>query len=256
MRRLAVTTASLTLALTACSARAVTPNARAFAFDSPTTPEVGAADVQADLATTGAVFGPSAVNGGLRYRKTLRPGLVGEGEGGILHLTNDGSGGDRNAYTGRVGVMVQPSVAEEVRTALTLGVGGGLSSTAGNWASVDAGAAIGGSYRWVRPFVGGDLSYNASIGDRQFTIHHGEGTDASMHTLRLPDTVSLRGTAGLELGRPEAAVVIGFSAAKMMAREPDVVGPLRSGEPELNDEQVFAVGIGLRLALDHAGAAK
>jgi hypothetical protein len=124
----------------ACTPRALTPNARGFAFDAPTTPEVGHSDAQFDITRIGMPFGAEAVNGGARYRRTLRPGLVAEGEGGLLHLTNEGSGGSRNAVTGRVGLMLRPPSEQELRTALTLGVGGGLSSTAGDWVSVDVGA--------------------------------------------------------------------------------------------------------------------
>ncbi len=228
-------------ALSGCTPRAFTPNARAFAFDSPTAPAVGDADVQGDIARIGSPFGPELANGGVRYRRGLRPGLVGEVEGGFLHLTNDGSGGSRNAVTGRGGVMLHTS-ADELRTALTLGVGGGLSPAAGQWASFDFGVAIGGSHRWLRPFVGGDVSYNAAFGSRPFTVAEPDGEPV---TLVLPDTITTRATAGVEIGPPHLSGLIGFSIAQAFAREPD-----RVGASERHDDTVLALGVGVRVALD------
>lgn len=231
----------------ACTPRALTPNARGFAFDAPTTPEVGHSDAQFDITRIGMPFGAEAVNGGARYRRTLRPGLVAEGEGGLLHLTNEGSGGSRNAVTGRVGLMLRPPSEQELRTALTLGVGGGLSSTAGDWVSVDVGAAVGGSHPWLRPFVGGDVSYNAAVGSKPFTVDDSGGAPV---TLQLPDTIGLRTTAGLELGPPDRALVIGFSLARMIAREPDVLSPPPTTGDVLNDDVAVAIGLGFRVAVE------
>lgn len=238
----------LAVALTAaCTPRAFTPNARTLAIDSPQTPELGRADLQGDVGIAGAPFGPDATDGGLRYRRTIREGLTVEGEGRILYLTSKDEHGDnpgsRSALTGRVGLMVQPTKDDAVRSALTIGVGGGASATAGQWVSADLGGVLGGGHRLFRPFVGGDLSYNAAIGSKPFVVV--DTDDQTPVTLELPNTVGLRATAGLELGPPDAAAVVGFSLARMIALEPDVVG---SAEEE--DEVIIALGLGFRMALD------
>lgn len=228
----------------ACSPVALTPNARAFPFDSPTTPAVGGQDVQADLATAGTVFGPEAVAGDARYRRALSRVVTVEAEGGVLHVTNDGSGPDRNAYTGRVGVIAHPTDDDDVRTSVSAGLGGGVAPATGAWGSVDVGAAIGGSNRWVRPFVGGDLSYNRVLVSDAFTVRATDGTATS---LRLPDTVSARATGGLELGPPDRAVVLGFSMARMIGLETDrAAATTDAADP---DEVVFAMGAGFRLGI-------
>lgn len=239
---------SLAVALAAaCTPRAFTPNARTLAIDSPETPGLGHADLQGDLGLAGAPFGPDATDGGLRYRRTVREGMTVEGEGRVLYLTTEDdeqkNTASRSAVTGRVGLMLQPAKDDAVRSALTIGVGGGHSATAGQWASVDLGGVIGGGHRLFRPFIGGDVSYNAAVGSKRFDVV--DTDDDSAVTLELPNTVGLRATAGLELGPPDAAAVVGFSLARMIGLEPDVVG-----STDKDDEVVVALGLGFRLALD------
>lgn len=228
----------------ACAPRAVTPNARMFAFDSPTAPAAGQADVQADLSRNAIALGPVVDTGGVRYRRGVHPSVVVEAEGGLLHLSNAGSGGSRDALTGRVGVMVRPPTDDGVRVAVSAGVGGGVSPAAGDWAAVDVGAAIGGGNRWVRPFIGGDLSYNVPLDATSFTVVEGDGDRT---TLRLPTTFAARTTAGLEIGPPSTTFLAGFSLARMIASEPDVVAP---ASPDHADELVVAIGLGFRATLD------
>ncbi len=233
----------ITLALAGgCSTVALTPNARSFPFDSPTTPGVGEADVQAAGSLVGTVFGPEAVNGDLRYRRTLTPQVTVEGEGGVLHITNDGSGPHRNAYTGRVGVLAHPTDDADVRTALTAGIGGGLAPATGGWASVDVGAAVGGSHRWVRPFIGGDLSYNKVVVSDPFEV---AGADGAPVALRLPDTFGAR-DRWPRARPPDRAVVLGFSIARMFGLESDRAADATAPSP---DEIVIALGAGVRIGL-------
>ncbi|MCE9577022.1 MAG: hypothetical protein K8W52_28000 [Deltaproteobacteria bacterium] len=243
MRTLLVLAPAIAL-VGACSTVALTPNARSFPFDSPTTPAAGQADVQGDVSMVGAVLGPEAVNSDLRYRRALGPRVVVEGEGGVLHVTNDGSGGHRNAYTGRVGVLAHPTDDDDVRTALTAGIGGGIAPVTGGWASVDIGAAIGGSNRWVRPFIGGDLSFNKVVVSDPFEVASPGGNPVA---LRLPDTFGARATGGVELGPADRTVVLGFSMARMIGLETDRASG--DGSAEKPDEIVIALGAGVRIGL-------
>src|SRR5690349_16547139 len=91
----------------ACTPRAVSPQARTFVMESPAAPTAGHGDAQIDFAGAGTIWGPAVDAAGGTLRRTITDQVVVEGNAGLLHVTNDGEGGDRNAYTGRAAVMLR-----------------------------------------------------------------------------------------------------------------------------------------------------
>ncbi|MEZ4403171.1 MAG: hypothetical protein R3B06_24315 [Kofleriaceae bacterium] len=232
------------LPTTACTPSAITPPARTFAFDSATAPAVGQTDVQVDLARAGTPFGPELIAGGGRVRHAVRPGILVEGEAGTFAITNEGSGPGRMAYTGRAGAMFRPEGAEGLAVAFNLGAGGGYAPAAGGWASADLGAVVTGTNRWVRPVLGVDVSHSRPIGNKVFTVTEPDGTASK---LRLPVTTSLRGTAGLEIGPPDRAVILG---ASWLHGYRDQRSRVDSTADEPSAEDYLLLGAGVRVGLD------
>ena len=235
---------SITVCLGACTPRAVTPPSRTFVMDSPSAPAAGHSDVQLDAASIGTMWGPELFGGNARLRHTVEPGVSVEADAGVLHVTNSGEGGDRNAYTGRLGVLLH---APSRHWAFGAGVGGGLSQTAGNWGSVDLHGVVSGAHRYVRPMLGGGLGYSAPFGDRTFVVREPDSSQTET-TLHLPRNVIAQVNVGLELGPPDKALVLGFSMLRFWLREDSVVSA--TTESSHQDEVFGAFGIGLRLAVD------
>src|SRR5277367_2606133 len=94
--------------IAACTPAAITPPARTFAMESPLLPKVGSSDVQVDLATAGTVFGPTVDSGAGQARTTIDSNTALEAGGEIFRVENTGrfSGTDRDAYLGRVGMVI------------------------------------------------------------------------------------------------------------------------------------------------------
>lgn len=228
--------------LAGCSVRAVTPAARALPLDTPTTPAVGAGDVQVDGSAVGFMMGAGTLNGGLRYRHRLAPTVSAEVDGGVIHVVESHGDVDPNGYTGRAGVLIQRADDSAVRAVASLGVGGGYAPTAGSWATVDVGGMISGAHRLVRPFLGGDIVYANAIDHPTFRV--GEGDDAT--DLQLPDTMHLRATAGVEFGTRDVSVLVGATLDGSYAMEQDQVG---SNGDTFRDVAV-GLGLGLRVATE------
>jgi len=234
----------LPLVLAACSPAAYAPPSRGFALDSPIAPTAGHQDVQGDLSRIGApVFGPDLVSGQARVRHALTPEVTVEGEAGILEVTNGGTTSvSREGYTGRAGVMLGRELNDEIRGAITAGVGGGYAKAAGGWTAIDVGVAAAGEGRYVRPFLAAEVSLDRAISGHRFTVTDGD----SETVLRLANNATVRGTLGIEFGRPEAAVLLGISLARIFANDNGVV----SGSSSTDDTDLFiAIGAGVRIAL-------
>ncbi len=241
-----VATAATAASAAACTPRAVTPPSRAFALSSAAAPAPGQRDVALGISRIGTLWGPELAGGDARVRHGVRPGVALEADAGLLHLVNDGDGGARTALTGRLGVLLFPVPAadDEVKVALQLGAGGGHSSTAGSWGTVDLGAVLSGNHRWVRPLVGVGGGMSRPFGARTFTV---TTPDGDAYTLRLPDNVSAHVTAGVELGRPERAVLVGATMTHFWLEESSVVSPPAD---VVDDDLFFAIGAAFRFTLD------
>lgn len=218
-------------------------------MESPGAPAVGGTDVQLDIARLGAPqWGPQVIGGNARLRRTVKPGVSVEAETGVLRVINsNGSGargeaGDRNGYTGRIGVLLH---SRDRSMALGAGLGGGLSAAAGNWGAADVHGVIGGTHRHVRPMLGSGLGYSAPFGDETFVVRESHGEQA---TLRLPRNLFAHVSLGLELGPRDRALVVGASMVRFWLRDDSVVSPTSDGDHE--SEVFFAIGAGLRLAFD------
>ena len=236
----ALTLPPLTLLLSvACSPRAVTPPARTFGMQTAATPDVGELDVQIDASRVGAIFGPEAATGGARVRHAVAKNLAVEVDTGLLHITNDGRGGTRNAHTGRLGVVVADS---DQRMAVGAGVGGGHSAVAGKWGTVDVGGVITGKGRHLRPVIGGTIGYGAPLEDRTFTVVSSDGMPT---TLQLPRNTFAQLNAGVEIGPRETAFLIGLSMLQFWRHESDVVND--DILDRSRTETFMIIGVGLRL---------
>ncbi len=225
----------------ACTPRAISPPARTFVMDSPAL-ETGHSDAQLDVAKIGTLWGPDLTNANGRLRRAISPTMIVEGEAGILHLNNEGRGGDRNAYTGRAGVIWR---SEDQRTAAYAGLGGGTSRAAGQWAAADAGVMVTGRQKYVRPVFGADLGYSAPL-DRSRTFQVQE-PDGDITELRLPRNVIGKVQLGVEIGGPDASLLLGVAVIKFWRMETSVVSPTE--EPE-DDDAYVAAGIGVRFKID------
>jgi hypothetical protein len=227
----------------ACTPIAVTPPSRTFALDSPGAPAAGHSDVEVDAAAIGQLWGPELVDGNARLRHTVEPGVSVEADAGVLHVSNPGEGGDRNAYTGRLGVLLH---SHDRHFAFGAGIGGGLSQTAGSWGSADVHGVVSGAHRYIRPILGGGFGYSAPFGHRTFAVRE---QDSKYETiLRLPRNTIAQVQLGLELGPPDLAVVLGASMLHFWPREDSRVNA--TTDPDPRGESFAAVGIGLRIAVD------
>lgn len=234
----------LPLLLAACSPAAYAPPSRGFALDSPIAPAVGHQDVQGDLSRVGApVFGPDLVSGQARVRRAVTPEVTVEGEAGVLEVTNGGGTSvSREGYTGRAGVMLGRELDDQIRGAITAGVGGGYAKAAGGWTAIDLGVAAAGQGPYVRPFLTAEVSFDRALSARHFTVTDGDAETV----LRLANNATVRGTLGIEFGRPQAAVLLGISLARIFATDNGVV----SGSSTTDDSDLFiAIGAGVRIAL-------
>lgn len=212
-------------------------------MDSPSAPAVGHSDVQLDAASIiGEMLGPRLVGGDARVRHTVEPGVALEADGGVLHVTNNGQGGDRNGYTGRLGVLLH---SQDRHWGLGAGVGGGLSPTAGTWGAADVHGVVAGTNHYVRPMLGAGLGYSGPLGHHPFTVTlPGESPPGT--TLQLPHNAIAQLHAGLELGPPDTAVILGLSLSRFWLREDS-----RVDNPSSHRQDNFAaLGIGLRIAID------
>lgn len=207
-------------------------------------PAAGGTDVQLDVATIGQVWGPELVGGNARFRHTLEPGVTIEADGGVLHVTNPGQGGDRNGYTTRLGVMLRDKSG---RWAFGAGLGGGMSPTAGSWGAADIFGAVSGKHRRARPMLAVGVGYNAPFGDTTFVVHDPDDSEQRETTLRLPRTIMMATHVGLEIGPPEVAFIVGASVLRFLSRETSVVHPMTQDSGE--DEIFIAAGVGLRIAI-------
>ncbi len=225
----------------------MTPPSRTIALESAGAPDVGHDDVQIGVSRIGTIWGPELVAGDTRVRRAVTPGVVVEGEAGIMHLLNEGGGDNRNAITGRVGVLLRPPeyATQELRVALLLGLGGGHAPAAGNWGTFDIGAVLSGSHRWIRPLVGASAGMSRPFSDTTFMVTEANGDTT---TLQLPRNLTAQFTAGLELGHQDKALVLGATMTHFWLAEPRILAP----EPDsIEDRDVFfALGAAARFALD------
>ena len=225
----------------ACSPRAVTPSARTFVMDSPVGPDLGKSDAQFDVSKVGAMFGPSLTTGNGRLRHAVGPQVMIEGDAGILHVSNAGTGEDRNAYTGRVGAVWQ---SEDHHIAALAGLGGGTSRAAGSWGAGDVGFMIAGHQEHVRPVLETDIGYAAPFDSRKtFRV---SDTDSTSTELRLPRNIVFKVSAGLEMGNADASLLIGLALVKFYRLESSVV----NNDLATDDDTYLAAGIGIRMKID------
>lgn len=233
----------------ACAPRAVTPPSRTYVLDSPTAPDVGGTDVQLDAALVGEVFGPEAANGNARLRHTLEPGVSVEVDGGVLHVTNVGEAtdpDDRNAYTGRLGVLLS---SPSRHWAAGAGLGGGLSRTGGNWGAADIHGMVSGAHPVIRPMLAVGLGYSAPFGERTFMVQSPDKEAPGIVTLRLPRNAFAQLSVGVELGPRDRALIIGASFLRFWLFEDSVVsGPNPNGQQR--DDAYLAFGIGVRVGVN------
>jgi len=187
------------------------------------------------------VFGPDLLGGNGRLRRSIEPGVAVEVDAGVLHVTNRGEGGDRNAYTGRLGVLLH---SQDGHAAIGAGVGGGVSPTAGGWGSVDIHGVVSGANRYVRPLLGGSLGYSAPFGSQTFEV---SANDSSPVTLGLPRNSIGEIHVGLELGPPDAMLVLGAALMHFWLLEDSRVN--LGSAPAPTGEGFAAVGAGLRFAI-------
>jgi hypothetical protein len=233
---------ALLLLAAACSPRAVTPPSRTFVIDGPGAPPVGKSDVQLDAASISTLWGPELVGGNARLRQTVSPGVTMELDGGVLRVTNAGDGPARNAYTGRLGVLMHGLGG---RLALGAGLGGGVSRAAGSWGAADVHGAIAGAHRYIRPILGGGFGYAAPFGNRTFDVR--EPDDKSPTTLRLPRNLIAQIDLGLELGPRDKAFLLGGTLSRFWLRDNSEVGDTGGYD---HDDFFVALGIGARFTLD------
>lgn len=242
---------ALPLAAAACTPRAVSPPTRTFALASPNAPVEGASDVQLGAARIGTIWGPELVGGDTRVRHAVSRGAVIEADAGVLHVLNDGMGGNRNAFTGRLGLMLRPPEWEthDVRIGMTIGAGGGYAPEAGSWGAFDVGVVLAGSHRWVRPVVGAGGGLARPFGDTTFeVVEPGEpGEPGKPYTLQLPRNLTAHAAAGVELGPPDRTVMLGASMTRFWLQEPSILSATEENE---DDDLYFAVGGAIRFALD------
>jgi hypothetical protein len=225
---------------------AVTPPSRTFVMDSPSAPAVGSSDVQLDAAAiSSGIWGTELVGGNARLRHTLEPGVSIEADTGVLHVTNSGEGGDRNGYTGRIGLLLH---SDSRHWALGTGLGGGMSATAGNWGAADVHGVLSGAHRYVRPMLGVGLGYSAPFGDQTFAVHDPDNDDNPDTTLQLPRNAIAQVHLGLELGRRDKAFILGISMLRFWLREDSVVSATTAAAQL--DQAFIALGVGLRFGLD------
>lgn len=238
MRALAL----LPIAFTACAPSAYTPPARLLPLASPTGAPTGT-DAQIDVGRLGQVFGPQLDVGGLRLRHAVTPTVLVEGETALMHVANAGSGGSRDAYTGRTGVVLRTPDPHAIRSALWCGVGGGYSPVAGRWGAVDLGVGVAGSHRLVRPLLALDAGVGVPLDERRFVV---ADTDGKARTLQLTRDATVRLALGVELGPPEATFVVGMSLMRIVSDDNGVVG----APPADGSDHMFAsAGVGFRAAL-------
>ena len=246
----------------ACAPEAYAPPARAIALDAPTVPRAGGTDAQAELGAIGTVFGPSLSDSNLRIRHAVSKSVVIEGETGRLRDEDAGSivavqpvartsgtaptapaqpsNPSRDAYTGRAGVMLHGR-DEHVQGALTAGLGGGYSPTAGGWTSIDVGGSFGGTNHWIRPWTSGDLGVNLPWGSRELVVSDGTTETALVMTSDL----MARWTVGVELGPPAYTALLGLSFTRIFA---DSNGALGASAAPGGDGYIGA-GVGFRARL-------
>lgn len=237
--------------LAACTPRAVSPPTRTFALASPNAPRVGGSDVQLGAARIGTIWGPELMGGDTRVRHAVGNSAVLEADAGLLHVTNDGMGGSRTAFTGRVGVMLRPPEWEthEARIAMTLGAGGGYAPAAGSWGAFDLGVVLAGSHRWVRPVVGMGGGLARPFGDTTFDVVEPDedGGPGTRYTLQLPRNFTAHAAAGVELGPAHRTLTLGASMTHFWLQEPSV---LSETEESSDTDFYVAVGAAMRFALE------
>jgi hypothetical protein len=232
----------------ACSPTQYTPPTRMIAFDSPIGPAAGHTDVQGTIGSTAELFGPSVTSAEGRVRQAVTDAVVVEGEAGILHVSNEGSGDnpDRNAFTGRVGAMLRSADAGDLRAALSAGIGAGYSAAAGGWGGIDVGASVALRNKYVRPFAGVDMGWSHPFGARTFTISDGDDS----WQLQLQPTFMGRVTFGLELGPPDETAIIGVSVDKPIYTSDLPAMTNSSGSDAISDDDAFiSLGLGFRAEL-------
>lgn len=228
-------------ALVACTPAAYTPPARIAALDSATLPTTGG-DAQVEAGTGAAMWGPSFGMFGGRVRYALNDQLAIEADTGMLHVTNDGSSGSRNGYTGRAGLAWHTTDHTRWQLAGSFGVGGGWSALAGTWSAFDLGVGIAGPrVAFVRPFINGSVSIDTPIQAPLFTVTDTSGTSTM---LQFTNNQVVTVTVGVEVGPPEATVSFGASIVLAYAASD---GEVPSDGP--SDTPVFLVlGVGIRHA--------
>jgi hypothetical protein len=228
--------------LAACTPRAVTPPSRTFVMDSPRL-STGHRDFQIDVAKMGTIWGPDLTGSNARLRTAVSDSTILEGEAGLLHVNNEGSGGDRNAYTGRLGAIWR---SEDQRMSVGAGLGGGTSQLAGSWVAGDIGVLATGKNPNIRPVIGATIGYSSPL-DRShtFTVADPDGVDS---TLRLPRDVTVGLHLGIELGTEEVSVLAGLSLVKFLPLEDSV---LDDGSDEIDEDETYlAAGLGVRFRVD------
>lgn len=226
----------LIVALVSCRPYALTPPARMMPMSPAQIPARSAWDAQLDGGlVTGAQDGPGIALGNLRYRRGVTDDVALVADAGYAAAFGSAST-DLHQGAGMVrigGQITQPSSIGDV--AAFGGVGGGYAPAAGAWTSVDVGGALTGTHRFIRPFLVGDAFGSLPWATQVFECC-GSGIDA--HMLRLPPTVGLQVSLGLEIGPRARAFVIGLLGALMQGAATDV--------QDAKGQAYLALGIGFR----------
>lgn len=178
-------------------------------FETARAPAPGKHEVQIDGVSAGEVLGPGIVAGNARYRRGITDHLAVTGDLGVIRAQGETQESPL-AGTTRVGVHAHGEWTDELDAALFAGAGGGHAPSAGSWLSADAGWAVTGDHRYVRPtlvlagFVSEPVaSETFMVGDR---------------TLQLPRTYGVQGMFGFDLGPKDRAMLLGFMIANLWAK--------------------------------------
>jgi hypothetical protein len=179
-----------------------TPASRMVPLEAANAPPRGGADVQLEL-TRAAIAGGHAYDTGMvRARYGVRAALALEGEAGLISTTDAPRQRDSLAGYGRAGLLIGNGgdPGRRVSRALMIGVAYGRASI-GQWFGADVGAAV--MRRGdVRPFAGLDGYLSVPFA-----------------TTDLKRTIGGRIGAGIEIGSPQAAVIVGLSFGRVLVAD-------------------------------------
>ena len=143
--------AALLFATAACSQHVYSPPTQAYSLAPVTTlgPNVKALDL--DGSTHSQIFDPGIETGTGRLRAGIGNDAEISVEGTAAHVSDSGpSTANRDFYAGRTGVRIDPGHGP---ISFNAGIGGGFSPSAGTFAAIDGGVAIGYDNCYVVPIA-------------------------------------------------------------------------------------------------------